>query len=95
MKRLLRLLTAMSLAFIIQSCAIYAAPYGYSPGYYGYAPNYGFGFNYWPHSYYIYRPFPHYWGGYGWWGGHHWGGNYGGWHGGGGHWGGHGGWHGR
>jgi hypothetical protein len=89
MKRLLLLATAVGLSLMIQGCAIYASPFGYSAGYYGYAPypNYGFGFNYSPYSYYSYRPYPHFGGGYGWGGGRHWGGNYGG--------DGHSGWHGR
>ncbi len=88
MKRILLLASATILALILQGCAVYATPYGYSPGYYGYAPYYGFGFNYWPHSYYSYRPgfSPgyHY---RGWGGGPRWGGH--------GGWGGRGGWRGR
>lgn len=103
MKRILLLLAAMGFTFTLQGCAIYASPYGYgySAGYYGYAPYWGFSYNYWPHSYYSYRPYYHHgfrpghpWGGYygggGWGGGGHWGGR-----GGDGHWGGRGGWRGR
>jgi hypothetical protein len=81
MKRLLLLATAIGLSVMMQGCAIYASPYGYSTGYYGYAPYYGFGYNYWPHSYYSYRPHHHFGGGPGYrdWGRGHQGWGHGGW----------------
>jgi hypothetical protein len=97
MKRILFLVKVIGLALILQGCAVYATPYGYSTGYFGYTPYY-YGFNYRPHGYYGYRPYYHpYYGrrpGYRGWGGrHHWGGRG---YGGGRYWGGgHRGWRGR
>ncbi len=79
MKRFLLIAAAIGISILMQGCAIYASPYGYSAGYgyYGYVPYFGFGFNYYPHSYYSYRPYYH--GGRpgyrGWGGGPHSGGN--------------------
>lgn len=87
MKRVLLLIAVAVLTSTMQGCAIYASPYGYSAGYYGYAPYWGVGVNVWPYTYYSYRPYHHpgYGHGFRGWGGGNWGG----------HWGGHGGWQGR
>ena len=87
MRRILWLLAAIGLILAMQGCAIYASPYGYSTGYYGYAPYFGFSYDYWPYSYYSYPAYPHYGYGHPRWGRGHFGGGWGG-----GHWGGHGGW---
>lgn len=56
-KRILSSLAIIGFALVIQSCAIYAHPYGHSVGFYGNGPYYGFTYGYWPYGYYRYRPY--------------------------------------
>lgn len=70
MKRLL--LSVLLLGITSASgCAVYAPPYGYISGYYGYPTiYYGRNFGYRPfgyYGYYGYRPRPYAWRGYGGW----------------------------
>jgi hypothetical protein len=62
------LFSVLILGFVLtaQGCAVYAPPYGYSPGYYGYTPYYGSAYIYRPYGYYGFRPHPYGWGGGGW-----------------------------
>lgn len=72
-KRVISSLAIIGLAFMIQSCAFYAQPYGQVGFYGGHGPYYGFGlglgsYSYYPYhsyGYYGYRPYgyrPYYYG---------------------------------
>ncbi len=74
MKRLALAVALAGIMLAVNGCAVYATPYPYSGGYYGYAP-YG-GYYGYPSSVYL-GVWPRYYGwgwrgGYGWGGGHGW-----------------------
>jgi uncharacterized membrane protein YgcG len=56
-KRILSSLAIIGLTLVLQSCSIYAHPYGHSIGFYGNGPYYGFTYGYQPYGYYRYRPY--------------------------------------
>lgn len=59
-KRVISSLAIIGLAFMIQSCAFYAQPYGQVGFYGGDGPYYGFGLGLGSYSYYRYRPYGYY-----------------------------------